>query len=46
MSKSMEISQCILKGSTVHGRKEKGNPVSCIYNVKFQLLSTYLDVLR
>ena len=39
-------SQCVLKGSTLHGRKEKESPVSYIYTVKFQLLFTYLDVLR
>ena len=43
-SKSIQKSQCVLMGSTFHGRKEKENPVSYIYNVKFLLLSTYLDV--
>ena len=46
MSKSMQKSQCVLKGSTLQGRKEKENPVLYIYTVKFQLLSIYLDVLR
>ena len=46
MSKSLQKSQRVLKGSTLHGRKEKEHPVSNIYTVKFQLFSTYLDVLR
>ena len=32
-----------LKGSPLHGRKEKENPVSYLYTIKFQLLYTYLD---
>ena len=36
---------CVLKGSTLHGRKETENPVSYIHSVKFQLLSIYLNVL-
>ena len=36
--------QCILKGHTVIGKK-KGKILYHMYNVKFQLLSTYQDVL-
>ena len=46
LSRGVPKSQCVLNGSTLHGRKEKESPVSYIYTVKFQLLSTYLDVLR
>ena len=44
--KKFQKHQCILKVCTLHGQKEREDPLPYIHNVKFQLLSTYLDACR
>ena len=44
--KKFEKNQCTLKVCTLHGQKEREDPLPYIHNVKFLLLSTYLDACR